>query len=340
MKPIRFVLIMLSLMYFFTSCGGQGPLELSQRGSLLRAANGNLYSTGCLRDAKGLKDVAGCSISDGESTQSTKPKGVRNEIDGLGGISYFNPFGFQNPGVSSPLNWGYPDNFVWDLLQFNPNSLNGFFGQPSQNMWGNQDGWLRFLFGRNLNNNAFNCNSSYFRCQDNCSISWLDDFGFDPGVLGNSYSSCGRNWNYNTGFGYSPGSGENILELRSVRANGTTQDLYTLDANQSQSYVIYHTACPVSGSACSTSAANSLNRNQVDYILSLIDGISTASLQPIQGDGYNCQSETSLHVTLKARNRTIPIFSLDKPCGQVSENPANNAFLLRDYFLQLVNYVP
>ncbi len=342
MKALRLALILINLCLLI-SCAEQSSVEVVQRGSLVRAANGKLYATGCLREAASTKDVAECSISEGEESSKDSAASARGRF-AVGQSNYFDNFGFQLPGSGNSLNWNYPNSYVWNLNQFYPNSLNGFFQNSGQNVWGDSNGWLSFLYGRGYEGYPYGC-----RGNCSCDTSWLNGYGFDSGLLGNTNQNCGTSWDYRNGYGYGtgyggyyPAAGEKVVELVSRGVNTSVPSVsYSLEATPVQAgyyslgYVIKHTTC--TGDACSVDQYRNISKSQFDYILYLINGISTTGTQAVSVSQTGCTASANIQTTLRAKNGAITISDLIQPCGQDNENPDYQAMLLRRYFAGLLS---
>ncbi len=195
MKTLKCGLLLVTL-YLIASCADQSSLEVIEQGSLIRAANGTIYTTACLREAENQRDVASCAIDDtaNKNRVSTQESATTRGAFGLN--NYFDPYGYQNPLFGYSNGWNYSSSFLWNQSYFGQGAFDNFFNYPSSSVWGNNYGWDSFLYGQGYDNYSYTCGGN---C--NCNSSWLSGYSFNPGILGNGYLGCGSTWTGNYGYG-------------------------------------------------------------------------------------------------------------------------------------------
>ncbi len=355
MNTLRLVFIILSLS-LFASCGKQSSINLVDTGSLVRAGNGGLYSTGCLRASASPSDIAKCQISEGDDKVASSNRGARGIADqyynyGGGTNGYSNPLSFPYGGQNGQYyNWNYNQSWAWNPNQFTQNSWQNFFQYGGQQVWGDPNGWLQFIYGYGYGQgNDFH----YGGGNSLCNIGWLQGQSFQPSQYGQDYLLCGNQWDPNNGYGYSPGWGgyypqtnDRVVELTQNRSgNQATEHFYisgTPVNNSPRSYQVIQDYCPGVGygAPCSSGVYKTISAGRMDHILTLISRIHSTTLQPVHTTLGNCvQGQSQDHRVIQAKNGSLPISDRNLGCGgSSSENSDPAARQLEDYFLRTLGF--
>jgi len=368
MKTLRFVLIALYCL-FAASCGRQNSLDASnQRASLIRAANGNIYASACLKKATSAQDVLDCEVD--ENSGSSRGIAGRGAYEyGNGGsngyynpIAAFDPFAvavntnsnyygnnYFNGGNQSNTNYGsssYYNGLVWQPEQFQTSSWNNFFQSSSTSVWNNDPyGWYKFLYGNygDYNNYGGGYNSGY-QGSSICDVAWVNQPGYYS-EFDQNYLLCGNPWSPEDGYGYQPGyggyypqQGQNVFEMKIVHGTSGAQIArYYLVGNSTSSrqasYQIWKDVC--SSWECTSQAYGSINKSKFDNILNLVNRINTTTMQAEATPAVACQYAERRVLTVQ--NGSKPISDRMKPCGAASLNTSPYARRLEQAILQVLN---
>lgn len=357
MKTLRLLLLSLCLCLFAASCGRQSSLDVQKRGSLIRAANGNIYASECLRKASSTQDVLSCEVDEeGVASRGIASRGVYTYGDTNTGGGYYNPISTFDPfssqyfggGQSSNVNYGssnyynsYNQGVVWDPTQFQNTQWNNFFNYSSTSVWNNDPyGWYKFLYGNygSYNNYGGGYNSGY-QGSSICSVNWVNLGGYGDS-LDPEYLLCGNPWSPDDGYGYYPGyggyypsQGQTVFEMKIInpQSGATTSRYYLVGQSSSSRQASYQIWKETAGQV---TQYRSINKSKFDNILNLVNRIDSSTTQAEATIAIACSNPERRVLTVQNGSKLIS--DRMAPCGQAFLNTSPYARRLEQAILQVL----